>query len=110
MNNRGYLYEGEMNLSVLDSAMATEARRTTLEQWVGPDYAHRLSDDMAANLELLREVAESNAAIADWWEENADDLDADEAEARWASYQPSGFVYPLEISGDYEWDVGPDLF
>ena len=110
MNNRGYKYEGEMNLSVLDSAMATDARRTILEQWVGPDYAHRLSDDMDENLDLLREVAASNAAIAAWWEDNADDLDADEAEARWASYQPSGFVYPLEISGDYEWDVGPDLF
>ena len=44
------------------------------------------------------------------WENNKDDLDDDEAEARWATYQPSGFGYPLEISRDYEWDVGPDLF
>ena len=110
MNNRGYKYEGEMNLSVLDTGMATEARRTILEQWVGPDYDHRISDNMADNLDLLREVAESNAEIAAWWENNKDDLDADEAEAQWRSYQPSGFVYPLEISGDYEWDVGPDLF
>ncbi len=110
MNNRGYLYEGELDISILDQGVATEARRTILSQLVGPDYDHRLSDDMAANLELLREAAESNAAIAAWWEANKDDLDADEAEARWLSYQPSGFVYPLEISGDYEWDVGPDLF
>jgi len=110
MNNRGYKYEGEMNLSVLDADMATEARRTILEQWVGPDFDHRLSDDMGDNLALLREVAESNAEIAAWWENNKDDLDADEAEAQWRSYQPSGFVYPLEISGGYEWDVGPDLF
>ena len=95
---------------MFDTGMATEARRTILEQWVGPDYDHRISDNMADNLDLLREVAESNAEIAAWWENNKDDLDADEAEAQWRSYQPSGFVYPLEISGDYEWDVGPDLF
>jgi len=110
MNNRGYLYEGEMNISILDPGMATDARQTILAQLVGSDFDHRLSDDMGDNLELLREVAESNAEIAAWWENNKDDLDAEEAESQWLSYQPSGFVYPLEISGDYEWDVGPDLF
>ncbi len=110
MNNRGYKYEGEMNISVLDDDVATAARNDILEQWVGPDYSHRISDDMRDNLDLLREVAKSNEDIVEWWEDNADDLDADEAEAEWRSYQPSGFVYPLEISGDYEWDVGPDLF
>lgn len=110
MNNRGYLYEGELDVSVLDETFATEARRAILAQLVGPDFEHRLTDDPAHNLEVLRDAAASNAAIAAWWEANAADLDADEARARWAGYQPSGFVYPLAIDPDYDWDVGPDLF
>jgi phosphatidylserine/phosphatidylglycerophosphate/cardiolipin synthase-like enzyme len=110
MNNRGYLYEGELNVSVLDEALAAEARRSILAQLVGSDHASRLGDDMAANLELLRAVSEENAEIAAWWDEAVWDLEADEAEARWRVYRPSGFVYPLEIDADYEWDVGPDLF
>jgi phosphatidylserine/phosphatidylglycerophosphate/cardiolipin synthase-like enzyme len=110
MNNRGYLYEGELNVALLDEALAVETRRSVLAQWVGVENESRLSDDMAANLELLREISDDNAAKAAWWEDAVWDLEADEAEARWPSYHPEGLVHPLEIDADYEWDVGPDLF
>jgi hypothetical protein len=28
----------------------------------------------------------------------------------WPDYRPSGFLYPLSMENDWEWDVGPDLF
>ncbi len=109
-NNRGYLFEGEMDISVLDESTATAAREWILADFVGDDWKGLLSDDPVNNMDVLRVAAESNQEILDWWEDHGSDLDADEAESTWASYHPSGFVYPLQISADYEWDVGPDLF
>lgn len=110
MNNRGYLYEGELDVAILDEAFATEARRTVLAQLVGDDWDDLLSDDAENNLDVLAAAAEQNAAVLDWWEDNAGDLDADEATDEWAARRPSGFVYPLSFDPDYTWDVGPDLF
>jgi phosphatidylserine/phosphatidylglycerophosphate/cardiolipin synthase-like enzyme len=109
-NNRGYLYEGELNVEVLDQGFATDARREIFSNLVGPDWAHEVSDDAVANLELLATVAASNQAHRDWWLENLDSVDADTMEHALDAHTPSGFVYPLEFSSEYWWDVGPDLF
>lgn len=111
MNNRGYLFEGELNVSVLDRAWVGAARRRVLENLVGPADAPRLNGNAANDFRVLREVAGRNAAIAAWWRSNADSYPsvaaaATERAARW----PSGFVYPLEIAGDYWFDPGPDLY
>jgi phosphatidylserine/phosphatidylglycerophosphate/cardiolipin synthase-like enzyme len=111
MNNRGYLYEGELNVAVLDSDVAADARRRVFAHLVGAERAALLTDDARNNFDVLAMVAEDNAAVLSAWETRASDLDdADEAEAAWASERPSGFVYPLQIGDGYWWDVGPDAF
>ena len=110
VNNRGYLFEGELNASVLDEGFTTRARRRVFENLVGPELSAYLSDDPQNNFDLLRTVADYNAELLDWWDRYGEDLDADEAEEAWATAQPYGFVYPLEMPRDYRFDVGPDLF
>ena len=109
-NNRGYLYEGELNVAILDDATATAARTSIFENLVGDEWSGLLSDDAQNNFDVLRMAAAQNREILEWWEENAADLDAEEAESEWDQSRPSGFVYPLTISEGYEWDVGPDAF
>ncbi|MBN2798822.1 MAG: hypothetical protein JXX28_06700 [Deltaproteobacteria bacterium] len=109
-NNRGYLYEGELNASVLDQDFVREARARVMQNWVGPRWAGQLTGDGAHDFEVVRQAAAENRAVLDWWEENGGDLDVDEALAAKASHWTSGFLVPLTIAGDYEWDVGPDLF
>ncbi len=108
-NNRGYLYEGEMNLSVLDETIGRETRERVLEQYVGEDWAQYLDDDAQNNLDVLRQASEYNAELFAWWDTYYDDLSAEEAEATWEQYPPVGMVHPLEFSSDYI-EVGPDLF
>ena len=109
-NNRGYKYEGELDIAVLDAATAREARQRVFENLAGSGWTDLLSDDGQNNLDVLALAAADNQAILEWWEEHGGDLDIDEAQDQWSVYQPSGFVYPLEISGDYQFDVGPDAF
>lgn len=109
-NNRGYLYEGEMNLSVLDEGFASEARARVFENLAGPEYADWLTGDVATDLELLRELARYNREVADWWTDYDSVYDdVDEAEADWEEAHPEGFLLPLSYSSDYI-EVGPDLF
>ncbi|MBM4366564.1 MAG: hypothetical protein FJ102_10130 [Deltaproteobacteria bacterium] len=109
-NNRGYLYEGEMDVVVYDRDVVTAARRDIFANLVGPDWEGELTDDPRQNLEVLRDAAGENQLRWDWWAEYGPDLDVDDAEAEWQRSRPSGFVYPLEMDHAYEWDVGPDLF
>ena len=109
-NNRGYKYEGELNVTVLDEDFASEARERVLENLVGPDWDDYLSGVGTNDLDVLALAAESNAEIEAWWDENDWYLDLDEASDTWDYYSPSGFVYPLDIEYDWWFDVGPDAF
>ena len=108
-NNRGYLYEGEMNISVLDETLGVATRQRIFEQFVGDELADYLSDDAQNNMDVLRTAAEYNDELFAWWDEYGDDLSAEEAEDTWKEYPPAGFVHPVEFSSDYI-DVGPDIF
>lgn len=108
-NNRGYLYEGELNLSVLDRDFARDARDRVLAQWVGPDFADQLTGDARHDAGVVRAAATHNAAVVRWWENHGDDLSASEAETAKADQWPSGFVHPLAFDG-YFWDVSADAF
>ncbi len=110
VNNRGYLFEGELNVSVLDADFARAARDRVLGDWAGPEAAVTLPDDPAAVLAHLDGVAASNAEHLAWWEANVARLSPAEAEAEWRTRAPSGWLYPLEPTADYLFDVGPDLF
>lgn len=109
-NNRGYLYEGELDVAVLDEGFTTDARTRIFANLVGPEWEGLLTDDAANNLDVLRMASESNLDRLMWWLDNAGDLDAEEAEELWDTSSPSGFVYPLEVSDDYVFEVGPDAF
>lgn len=111
MNNRGYKYEGEMNLAVWDSTWVKNQRARVFQQYVGEDYWGYLSDDAQNNFDLLQLVAEDNAWRAEWWEENADAISTiDEMIDEWDSFHTSGFVYPIEFSDDYFDIDSPDVF
>ena len=110
MNNRGYKFEGEMNVSVLDRDFVSEQRRLVFEQLVGPDHMPYLSDDPENNFEVLRLASEENLLISDWWHNEGYWLSAEEATIEWSSWKPSGFLYPLEFSEAYLDIAGPDLF
>jgi phosphatidylserine/phosphatidylglycerophosphate/cardiolipin synthase-like enzyme len=109
-NNRGYKYEGELNLSVLDEQTATSARQQVYQNLVGPHWWAYLSDDHENNFMVLQAAADSNQELAEYWEDNAPLMTLEEAAEWWPDYRPSGFLYPLSMENDWEWDVGPDLF
>jgi len=109
-NNRGYLYEGELNASVLDRAFVTDARSRVMRNWVGPKWAGLLNGQGANDFEVVRQAAADNRAVLDWWAANGPDMSVPEARAARAGRWTSGFVVPLTIAGDYERDVGPDPF
>lgn len=99
-NNRGYLYEGEMNVAVADPAWVAAAKARVLTALVGdtvaPDVVGKTGAEVFAT---VTQVAASNA----------------EAEATLgidptADVAPSGIIYPLIFSSKYVLDVGPDLF
>lgn len=110
VNHRSYLYDGEMDVTVLDEAWVTAARRRILANVVGPQRAGELTDDMGHNLALMREIATRNAAVRTWWDTHGDDLDATEARAAWSTHRPVGMLYPADIPSDYLLDHGPDAF
>ena len=109
-NNRGLLYEGEMDFAVLDEDFATESRERVFENLVGPEYAGWLTGDVPTDMALMADLARYNREVADYWTEwDYYYDDAEEAWADWNASHPSGFLLPLDFSDDYI-EVGPDLF
>jgi len=109
-NNRGILYDGEMNVAVLDEVWVRDERQRLYENLVGPDKAHLVSDDPDANFALFRDLAEDNDAWETTWETWIDELDVDVLEDYADLYAPYGFLYTLEFEDSYWFDVGPDMF
>lgn len=109
-NNRGVLYEGEMNVEVLDSALVKPVREAIFSHIVGAYWSDYLSDDPANNLAVLQNAAEYNRDVVDWWVSYAYLLDAEEARRYAQDTWPIGFVHPVDFSSHFWWDVGPDMF
>jgi len=100
-NNRGLLYEGEMNAVVLDEAFVSEARGAFLANITGKtDFPWKTASGLAVR-DHLEYLAQANAAIEAQVTENGT-WDGEES--------PSGFVYPLEFTTGYYIDCGPDAF
>jgi phosphatidylserine/phosphatidylglycerophosphate/cardiolipin synthase-like enzyme len=108
-NNRGYLYEGELNVSVLDQDFVTDARSRIFQQLAGV-AAPMLTGDLQQDIALIRELAQDNQDRLDWWTDNIEDMDLDEVESRWPVEGPQGFVFPLDFPDWYVLDAGPDAF
>jgi phosphatidylserine/phosphatidylglycerophosphate/cardiolipin synthase-like enzyme len=109
-NNRGLLYEGEMNVEVLDPNLAKPVREAIFSHLVGDYWSDYLSDDPGNNLAVFQSAAEYNFDVVDWWLTYAHQFDADEAREYAQDTWPIGFVHPVYFSSQYWWDVGPDIF
>lgn len=97
-NNRGFLFEGEMNAVVLSQAFVSQERAKVLANIAGNglDWTQASGKEIAQHLETL---ATENHAI-----------EQDIAAGIEPTSQPTGLVYPLEISPEYYIDAGPDAF
>jgi phosphatidylserine/phosphatidylglycerophosphate/cardiolipin synthase-like enzyme len=108
-NNRGILYEGELNLALLDDGVAREARRRVQTDWLGAGTAP--PDEPAAWFAALDSAAAWNQAVRERWEAlgmavmlGGGPLPSD--------LRPVGLLYPLPF-GDpddcFLEGVGPDM-
>ncbi len=99
-NNRGLLYEGELNVAVHDPAFVKPARDRVLANLVSDEKADEVMGRTGREIhDALKALAESNAAIEELLLEDPD-----------AEATPTGFVYPLEIEPGWLLEVGPDVF
>jgi len=99
-NNRGMLYEGEMNVAVVDPTWVRTARRRIIEN-LAPNLNLQYVDNFGVWWTKLSEVAAWNDYVRAKWAYEGDDLDLDGA-ALPGVYQPLGFVYNLSFrTADY---------
>ncbi len=108
-NNRGLIYEGELNIAVLDDAWVGAARRLILSE-ILPDGA-AISDDPAAWFAAVKDAAEINDAVFALWDEEGMDLDLD-GDPLPAVYRPRGKLYTLPFADPSEClleSVGEDM-
>ena len=107
-NNRGIVFEGELNIAVHDADWVREARRRVVRNMLGP--AATTSDDPGAWIEALEEAAAWNDAVWAEWEAEGGDISLD-GDPLPVTYEPLGFVYGLAF-GTLEdclfETVGPD--
>lgn len=97
-NNRGMLYEGELNAVVVDQPFVSQVRQSFLSNLTGDDETDWGSLPGATVAAKLAALATSNANLEADWLRSA------------PSQPPGGFVYPLEFTPEYYIDVGPDAF
>lgn len=111
-NNRGAVYEGELNLAIYDHRWVEEERRRVLSLvlpgGVAPAASAAGPSGWVAQLEA---AATANQAVWDAWESEDNDLNLDGAPLP-AQYTPSGLLYPLTYRAPSEClieGVGPDM-
>ncbi|MDA3863065.1 MAG: hypothetical protein PF689_04270 [Deltaproteobacteria bacterium] len=111
-NNRGIIYEGEMNAAVLDPVWVKEQRERVVENMVGASYE---PTDVAAQwINQMNIAAQWNNYVYTNWENEGWDIDnGDGTDPLPVSYQPDGFLYfynpglPSECVIE---NISPDLF
>jgi phosphatidylserine/phosphatidylglycerophosphate/cardiolipin synthase-like enzyme len=91
-NNRGMLYEGELNVAVVDRAWVREARRRILANLLPAGTS--VSDDPAAWFAALGAAARANDVVRARWTAEGDDLSLDGRPLP-DSFRPRGFLYTL---------------
>ncbi len=107
-NNRGILYEGELNVAVLDQTWVRAARRRILANMLG---VTTVSDDTATWWSALSRAALNNDAVRARWTAEGDDISLDGAPLP-AMYRPTGFVYTLVFGPPTDClleSIGPDV-
>lgn len=108
-NNRGAVYEGEMNIAVVDHAWVRDVRRRVLASYLAPGTT--IDDEPAMWISQLLTAAAWNDGVRQAWTDEGDDLDLD-GDPLPASYAPRGFVYSMDfgdVSDCLFESVGPDM-
>lgn len=107
-NNRGLVYEGEMNAAVLDEATVREARRRVLANLMPGTTP---ADDVAGWWVQLENAAAWNDQVRENWDLEGDDISLDGAPLPTA-YTPVGFLYGLAFGDPSDClieSIGPDM-
>ncbi|MEZ4338475.1 MAG: phospholipase D-like domain-containing protein [Sandaracinaceae bacterium] len=108
-NNRGIVYEGELNLAVFDPTWVRDARRRILANMLPEGTA--VSDDAGEWITQIAEAASWNQYVWDNWDAAGGDLDYDGTPPT-MEYIPAGFLYPLSFVTPDDClveGVGPDM-
>ena len=108
-NNRGMVYEGELNVAVYDPAWVRAARRRILANLLPAGAA--VSDDAIGWYDQLQRAARDNDAVRQRWADEGDDISLD-GRALPPEFTPRGFVYSLPMRGVMRClieDIGPDM-
>ncbi len=108
-NNRGMIYEGELNVAVVDRDFVRAARRRILANLLPSNVV--VSDDPAVWTQDLAYAADWNDHVYDNWDAEGGDISLDGA-ALPLDYTPRGFIYSLEfrtVSDCFIEDVGADM-
>lgn len=94
-NNRGLIYEAEMNLAVVDRDWVAEQRRRVVQGML-PAWIDVADDALGADgwIAQLDDMAVWNQSVLEAWDDESGDLDLD-GDPLPVSYVPEGFVYPL---------------
>lgn len=107
-NNRGVVYEAEMNAVVIDPDWVRLQRRRILEQMLPKGTF--VSDGAQGWFGQLASAAEDNAKVYQLWDDAGFDLNLNGAPLP-SQYEPHGFLYPLEfgsLADCFFESVGPD--
>jgi hypothetical protein len=109
-NNRGLLYEGEANVSVMDAAFVTAARKRIVSNLLDSTVPDETPQTMLAR---LRAAAEWNDAVYANWEAEGFDINlGDGTDPLPVEYAPAGFAYSLDFRDPKEClieEIGPDV-
>lgn len=108
-NNRGIVYEGELNVAVLDPAWVRDARHRIFSNMLPADTPQ--SDDVATWWEQFEQAAAWNDQVYANWEDEGFDISLDGSPLP-AKYTPDGFVHSLDfgtLSDCLLESVGPDM-
>ena len=93
-NNRGLVYEGEMDVAILDPAFVREARSRIFASILDAYYTD--PDDTATMADEFELAAAWNDAVWTRWEAEGWDISLDGAPLP-AEYDPYGFLYSLDF-------------
>jgi phosphatidylserine/phosphatidylglycerophosphate/cardiolipin synthase-like enzyme len=108
-NNRGMIYEGEMNVALLDLAWVRDARRRIFANFLPAGTAP--TDDVAVWWDQLATAAAGNDQVYAAWEAEGHDINLNGAPLP-AKYSPKGFLYGMDFGPDSDClieSVGPDM-
>jgi phosphatidylserine/phosphatidylglycerophosphate/cardiolipin synthase-like enzyme len=108
-NNRGLVYEGELNVAVLDPVWVREERRRILANMLPAGTPP--TDDLATWWDQFEQAAAWNDQVYDNWDQEGFDIDLDGAPLP-AEYTPEGFVHTYEpgpVEDCFLESVGPDM-